>query len=342
MELIQHSKPWITDSDVRAVADTVSGGMIAKGLRVQSFEDAVAAYNGTPGCVAVGSATAAISLALRSMGIGEGDEVILPTYVCISVANAVKSVGATPVLCDVGDHWNMTPRSVEPHISKATKAIILVHIFGIPSDASSFTHFKIPIIEDCCQAFGATVRGRKVGTIGSVGVFSFNAIKCLTTGEGGMATSTDQALIDRMKRSRSDNIVASPMTDIQASLGLSQIARYGEMLLRRKKISEAYFAALPERLTEKLSGSGGENIYFRFPITIGRDFDSLRVYFESKAIAVRRGVDSLIHRQWGLPDKAFPEAVELFNTTLSLPIYPALTAEEAAHTIKEVIAAKLY
>jgi UDP-4-amino-4-deoxy-L-arabinose-oxoglutarate aminotransferase len=337
MNLITHSKPWISDSDIESVEKVMLSGMIAKGEHVRAFESAVSRYLGTPESVAVGSGTAALVLAMRAMGIGKGDEVILPTYVCISVANAVKAVGAVPVLCDVGICWNMTPEEVEKRITGKTKAIILVHIFGIASDPEPFLGFNIPVIEDCCQAFGASANGRKTGTAGKVGIFSFNAIKCLTTGEGGMATSSDSALISRMKELRSSNAVPSPMTDIQAVLGLSQLSRYDEILSRRAAIAEKYFSGLPKNLTERISGVRRDSMFFRFPLIASEDFEEARRHFESRGIAVRKGVDSLIHRQFGLSDAQFRNATELFNNTISLPIYPALSQEEAGAVLGEAV-----
>lgn len=328
MKLITHSKPWIDEADLDAVRQALSSGMISRGRKAQDFEDAVAEYSGASGCVAVGSATAALILILKALDIGPGDEVILPTYVCVSVANAVKAVGAKPVLCDIGGHWNMTPQTVEPHVSKNTKAIIVVHIFGITADTASFKRFNVPIIEDCAQAFGARTSGKIAGTAGKAAIFSFNAIKCLTTGEGGIAASMDVALVDRMRELRSCNAVASPMTDIQGALGLSQLSRYDEMLTRRRSIADKYFGILPHHLVDKVSAVKKASIFFRFPITIPDDFETLRRSFEASGIAVRKGVDALIHRQFGLSDAGFPNAVKLFNTTLSLPIYPALEAKE--------------
>jgi len=332
---ITHSKPWIDDSDVRAMRQSMSSGMIAAGDNVREFEEAVAGYYGTAGCVAAGSGTAAIILALKALKIGTGDEVILPTYVCVSVANAVRAVGATPILCDVGKQWNMTPKEVEPHISKKTKAIIVVHIFGIAADTAAFLDFGVPVIEDCCQAFGSLTKGTKTGTVGTFGIFSFNAIKCLTTGEGGMATSIDPALVGRMRELKASNEVASPMSDMQAALGLNQLARYDEILKRRLAIAERYFERLPKRLTARLSEVSKESIFFRFPLIVSEDFEALRRACEERGFAVRKGVDALIHRQFGLPDEAFPNACELFKKTLSLPIYPALKEKELEIVLKE-------
>lgn len=327
-DIITHSKPWINDTDIHAVEKALSSGMIAAGVKVQEFESAVASYYGTPGCIATGSGTAAIILALKALKIGPGDEVILPTYVCFSVASAVKAVGAVPILCDVGKNWNMTPAEVEPLINKKTKALIVVHVFGVAADTRAFLNLGLPVIEDFCQAFGAIFGGKRTGLIGTFGVFSFNAIKCMATGEGGMVTSNDPALIDTMREYRISNEVASPMSDMQAALGLSQLSRYDEIVRRRLAIAQKYFDRLPSNLTDRLSEVRRNSIFFRFPLRISKDFDALQRCCEERGFAVRRGVDALIHRRFGLSDTGFPNAVNLFNTTLSMPIYPALKESE--------------
>ena len=150
-----------------------------------------------------------------------------------------------------------------------------------------------------------------------------------------MTTSGDLTLVSRMRELRSSNAVASPMTDMQAALGLSQLARYGEMLKARKSIAEKYFKLLPQSMTGRLSDVSRDSIFFRFPIIVSDNFDTMRQYFESKGIAVRKGVDALIHRQYGMSDEGFPNATGLFNTTLSLPIYPALKAAELDRILYE-------
>jgi UDP-4-amino-4-deoxy-L-arabinose-oxoglutarate aminotransferase len=343
--MIAHSKPWITDSDLRAVDTVLTSGMIAQGKLVREFEVKVAQYLGVADGVAVNSGTAALVLALKALGVGPNCEVIIPTYVCKSVAEAVISAGARPILCDVGDEWNMTVETVALKVTPRTAAIIVVHIYGIPADTYSFKKFGVPIIEDACQAFGASIHGAKVGTIGTIGVFSFHATKCLTTGEGGMAVSNDPDLIERMRVLR-DGLnfalgerVASPMTDLQAALGLSQLSRYSEFLSRRKEIADLYFTKLSECHVQLPKAIREKSIFFRFPLRVQGDFDMHRQQFEKLGVHVRRGVDALLHRIMGLDKHLFPVAEKLFAETVSIPIYPALkekeveTVIEACHTI---------
>jgi perosamine synthetase len=332
--MIAHSKPWITTCDRRAVDAVLVSGMLAQGKLVQEFEARVAQYLGASGGVAVSSGTAALILALKALRVGGTDEVILPTYVCRSVLEAVISTGAKPVLCDIGDEWNMTVETVTPKITSRTAAIIVVHIFGIPSDTHCLQKLGVPIIEDCCQAFGTQLNGVNVGTINSIGILSFHATKCLTTGEGGMVVSHDANLIEKMRELRDGNEevigerMACPITDLQAALGLNQLARYSEFLKRRKEIASRYFTELSNCSIRLPKAIQKKSIFFRFPLRVEGNFSIYRQRFSTLNIQVRQGVDTLLHRVLGLYRHEFPVAEQLFAETISLPIYPALQDEQ--------------
>jgi UDP-4-amino-4-deoxy-L-arabinose-oxoglutarate aminotransferase len=278
-------------------------------------------------------------LALKALDIGAGDEVILPTYVCRNVLEAVVSSGAQPVLCDVGDGWNMTAETVAPMVTQKTAAIILVHIYGIPADTQAILNLGVPVVEDCAQALGAQVAGAKVGTSGVIGMFSFHATKCLTTGEGGLAASNDPTTVSKMRalRDGSENLPAerltSPMTDLQAALGMSQLSRYPQFLSRRKQIADAYYEKLDGCAVELPISIRENSIFFRFPLRVAGDFDGLRQRFEELGVQVRRGVDALLHRRLRLDAAAFPNAERAFADTVSIPIYPAMSDQEIERVI---------
>jgi UDP-4-amino-4-deoxy-L-arabinose-oxoglutarate aminotransferase len=327
--MIPHSKPTIGPKDKAAILEVLQTGMIARGTKVAEFESAVANYLGLEGGVATSSGTAALVLALKSLDINRGDEVIIPTYVCHDVLDAVIYTGAIPVLCDVGNNnWNMDYYTVRPHLSPKTKAIIVVHIFGIAANIEAITQLGVPVIEDIAQAFGTEINKQKVGTFGQITMCSFQATKCLTTGEGGMLLSNDSHILEKAIAIQS----LFPMSDIQAALGISQLERYDTFLGRRREIASTYFKTLdklpnvcmPTPLRQR-------SIFFRFPIRIQRQFDTFKNEFEQLGISVRRGVDSLLHRGVGLPSKDFPNAEQQFSETLSIPIYPALTDDEVEY-----------
>jgi perosamine synthetase len=332
--MISHSKPWITETDRRAVDQVLASGMIAQGTVVGDFEAKVAGYLGLSGGVAVSSGTAALTLALRALGVTSQSEVIAPTYVCKNVVDAILCTGAKPVLCDVGEEWNMTAATVAPKVTTRTAAIIVVHVFGIPTDTHAFGQLGVPIIEDACQALGTRLKGAYVGSLGTVGVFSFHATKCLTTGEGGMVVSNDTTLLARMRELRngtssvSSGRLTSPLTDVQASLGLSQLARYPQFLARRQEIAELYFSELRTCRMQLPVALQGRSVFFRFPVRVRGNLDRYQARFIELGIHVRRGVDTPLHRILGLDARSFPVAETLFAETLSLPIYPALQDQD--------------
>ena len=214
-----------------------------------------------------------------------------------------------------------------------------VHTFGIAVDLTEIVSLGPPVIEDCCQAFGKATDQFAFGTNGALSVFSFQATKCLATGEGGMVISNNIELLNQIKTTRDGGLdsklrLAAPMTDIQAALGISQLQRYDTFLQRRHEIASRYLTELKEcsiRLPAQLSP---RSLFYRFPVRIHNGFLDTRLYFEKNGIAVRRGVDKLLHRSLDMDRVLFPTAEEIFKETLSLPIYPALTAEEQSRIIR--------
>jgi UDP-4-amino-4-deoxy-L-arabinose-oxoglutarate aminotransferase len=337
--MIPHSKPWITEKDLKAVRSVLKEGMIAQNHQVRLFEKTCAQYLGVPDGVATGSGTAALTLALHALDLKPVTEVVLPTYVCRNVAEAVLTMGYSPVLCDVGKHWTMTPKKVAQVVTRKTGAIILVHLYGIPVDLDGFKRFDLPIIENACQAFGARIGSQMVGSIGTLGVFSFHATKCLTTGEGGLVVSHERRLLEKMRKLRDGgnllrSRVPSPMTDMQAALGMSQLSRYPAFLKRRRLIAERYFEALSDCPVALPDAVRNESIFFRFPIRVSGKFGVIRKRFAEKGVHVRQGVDALLHRFMNQPPKKFLNAEHLFSETISLPIYPTLTEEEQKTVIQ--------
>lgn len=341
--MIPHSKPWINDEDRRRVDEVIGSGMVAQGKVVERLEVELARVHGAAGAVAVGSGTAALELILRALGVGAADEVVLPSYVCVNVLQAVRAVGAEPVFADIGVGWAMDVAEIGKVVSPRTRAIVAVHLFGIASDVEPMCQFGVPVVEDCCQALGARRGQRLAGTTGQAAFFSFHGTKCLTTGEGGIALSSSAEMADAMRRSREGagpdgaRRVSAPMSDVQAALGLSQLVRYPEFLSRRMAIAERYFAHLPPSLTARLRALGNSSMYFRFPlyaseISAAGDIEALA----ARAIAARHGVDALLHRRAGLSDAAFPHTVETFAHTLSIPIYPSLSESDQERVISAV------
>ena len=329
---IPHSRPWIIDQDRRAIFDTLAGNMIAQGEKARAFENAVKNYVGVEQAIAVASGSSAIVLALAVLSVGSGDEVILPTYVCQSVLDAVISVGAKPVICDVDSTGVLNQKVVSNAITRHTRAIIAVHIFGRPCDIVSLRSLGVPVIEDACQAFGLDLGGGVAGALGDVGVYSFHATKCLTTGEGGMLVSQKPELAHRARALASGSAVQrqhlfAPLSDIQASLGLSQLGRYRDFLNRRNIVRKEFMSAAEENGL-RLGHLNDSEALFRFTVLVEKPFYQIQQRLLKCGISVRKGVDQLLHRIVGLSDAAFPCATELFQKTVSLPFYPSLTESE--------------
>lgn len=328
LNLISHSKPWITDEDVKCVESVMYSGMIAEGEKVREFESKLSSYFDYNPVLVCNSGTAALVNALILLDIEADDEIILPSYVCHSVVDAVLSVGAIPVICDVDENWVMTKETVVPHISKKTKAIIIVHIFGIAANIEDFKEFGITLIEDCCQSFGAKYDNVMVGSKGDMSILSFHATKCLTTGEGGALVINNSKYSSKLNSCKMQQHYRS-MTDMQAALGLSQLTRYDKFLTARKKISEIYLNYFPSEFTKKIRSLSERTIFFRFPLYI-KDYDINKIQNElyRNQIIARKGVDELIHRRLSISDDLYPNAVNHYNRTLSIPIYPSLEENE--------------
>lgn len=342
--MILHSRPWITDRDIEAISCSLRGLMIGQGDLTAEFESRIADWVVGTGGVAVGSGTAAIYLALKTLGVKVGDEVLLPTYVCASVAEATVAMRAIPVVCDVGEDWVVTPESVASQLTPKTKAIIVPHMYGIYADVSGFKKYGLPIIEDCAQALGYCGHSPIQGDIA---VFSFHPTKCFSVGEGGMAVTKNPNLLQKMRKLKDGSADAinerifSPLSNIASALGLSQLERYHQSLDRRSEIAARYKEVFENFFPHALNQHALQNsMFFRFPIKLHGGLEKYAESFYKQGVIVRRGVDKLLHRMMGLSDDAFGTACELFHTTISLPIYPAILDEEINRVIvvvKEVI-----
>jgi perosamine synthetase len=310
--------------------------MIASGARVRALEGEVAALSGEAGGVAASCGTAALVLALRAMSLPVQSEVILPTYVCREVYAAVVAAGLTPVLCDVALDGLMSAETVAARLSARTSAVIVVHLFGRIANTATIEALGFPVVEDACQAFGV-LGSERSQTASMVRVFSFHATKCLTTGEGGMAVSRDAHLLSLMRQLRDAAIagrgrIATPMSDLQAELGLSQLRNYPAMLARRRAIAAIYIDALRDcPVAVEPMQSINRGAAFRFVLRSELPFPAAERAFAGEGITVRRGVDALLHRSVTEDAAGFPIAELLFAESISVPIYPALSDEDVEH-----------
>lgn len=325
---IQHSAPWITEADIAKLSGILRSGMVASGRQVDEFETYCSNYLGLRYTWATNSGRAALIRVLMALDVQAGAEVVMPSYVCHAVADAVRSVGAIPVYCDVGSDFCVNSQTIAAAITANTAAIVAVHPFGIIADIKPLLEFCVPVIEDCCQCFSP-----RVGHIGAAAFFSFHATKCLTTGEGGMVATAMPEIAAKIATSFDIYPEISRMSDLQAGLGISQLARYEEMLRHRQAMAEQYMRTLPAHLTLRIASVADRSIFFRFPLSLDCGFAAVAERFNHRGVQVRHGVDALLHRKAGYKDKRFPMSVELFNKTLSLPFYPALGEEGVRYVL---------
>lgn len=336
--MIPHSKPTIGQKDQIAITSLLNSLQLSQGIAAKKFTDKLTDYTNAKGGVLTGSGSEAQMALLLALGIGEGDEVIIPTYVCKSVYEAIVAVKATPILCDIGSNWLMTYETVSPCVTSKTAAVILVHIFGFDAWDDRFLSMGIPIIEDFCQAFGLHAN-RSTQQQGIASFYSFQATKCLTTGEGGFAVTHDQGLFDNLQNITNKGLIKTRFTDIQAVLGLSQLDQYSFFLDRRRQIAERYLKQLsPVCISEELKKLIPKSVLFRFPLRLSPEQISEFVPFMAKKqIAVRKGVDTMLHKEYGSEGNTlFTTAEHVYEQTICLPIYPSLTDEEQGVIIDEV------
>ncbi len=371
--MIPVMRPWLGNEEAEAAAEAVASGWVAQGPRVREFEDAFAAAIGTPHAVAVSSCTAALHLALIAAGIGPGDEVIVPSLSFIATANAVRYVGTQPVFADVDlATQNLSPQTVEPHLTGRTRAVILVDQAGVPADLDAIRALcdplQITVIEDAACAAGSTYRGRPAGAGAALAAFSFHPRKLITTGEGGMLTTWDGSIAARLRRLREHGMDISAadrhrsqqpvierytevgfnfrMTDIQAAIGLVQLRKLARMVARRRDLARRYqelLSGVPGLLTAD-DPPHGETNYQSFwmlvpeEAAVGRD-DLLRLLADA-GISARRGIMAA-HLEPAYADvrPSLPVTERLAAHSLILPLFHQMTESEQDHVVSVVTSA---
>ncbi|MGQ9847800.1 MAG: LegC family aminotransferase [Bacteroidales bacterium] len=310
-KFIPVSEPSITQREIAYVLDAVKSGWVSSiGKYIDEFETAFAKFCGTKYSVSVSNGTVALHLALVSLGIKEGDEVIVPDLTFIATANTVVHAGAKPVFVDVEeDTWCIDPSSIKKAITNKTRAIIPVHLYGHPADMDEILRIAkehdLLVIEDCAEAHGAEYRGKKVGAIGDFGAFSFYGNKIITTGEGGMLTTNDTKFYERAKFLK-DHAMSKEkryfhpevgynyrMTNIQAALGLAQLERINKLITKKRQIFNWYKEFLGDIEGIKLNPEmkWAKSVYWMVCLVLEKDFgitrDELMLKLKEKGIDTR-------------------------------------------------------
>jgi dTDP-4-amino-4,6-dideoxygalactose transaminase len=339
---IPHSRPALGDREAAAVAEVMASGQIALGPRAARLEAATARAVGlsvdsspSPPAVAVSSGTAALLVALRALGIGPGDEVLIPAYACASLNQAVRYCGASPRFFD-SDPATLNPDADDARRRRGPRsaACIVPHMFGRPADMAAFRALDLPLVEDCAQTLGVRSGHRLVGSLGDVSVCSFYATKLVAGGEGGMVLSSQRALVDRARALRDcegervdEDAFNFKMTDIHAAVAEVQLQRLGEFLARRAQLAARYRAALQGAAVD-LPEPATEHAWFRYVVRLREeDLDALLARAEDAHLGCRRPVGRLAAT---VDLSRLPGCREAWDKACSVPLYPGLSDDEAA------------
>jgi perosamine synthetase len=364
------ARPSITERERQAVLEVLDSGWLTTGARTKRFEQLFADRVGVAHAVAMNSATAAMHLALEALGIGPGDEVIVPTWTFAASAEVVVYLGARPVLVDIDRRTlNATPETIVAAVTPRTRAVIAVHVGGLPMEIERLVALlepmNIAVIEDSAHAFPSRIggpTGRYAGTIGRAGAYSFYATKTITTGEGGMLVTDDEAIASRARvmslhgisRDAWNRYTASGswyyeiedagykynMTDIAAAIGIIQLERADELLVARKELAGCYTGRLARPpLSELLElppdADDGSHAWHLYVVRLARDrisMDRGQVIDALKGLGIGTSVHFIplhLHpyyrKRWGYDATDFPVATGEYQRAISLPIWPGMS-----------------
>ncbi|MDR3740463.1 MAG: DegT/DnrJ/EryC1/StrS family aminotransferase [Terracidiphilus sp.] len=364
--MIPLSSPDITEAEIAAVASVMRSGRLSLGPELAAFEQALARAHHTPDAVAVSSGTAALHLALVALDIGPGDEVIVPSFTFVAVANAVAHVGATPVFAEIDAvTLNLDPAAAEQAITSRTRAIIVVHTFGIPAKMDAFADLArrhgLLLIEDACEAIGASFGGRPVGSFGALTALGFYPNKQITTGEGGALLVHDEQLATRLRRLRNQGRDAGAgwldhaeigynyrLSEIACALGRVQLERLDEILQARAQAAACYSDLLSNLAGLELPPVQVQNrilswFVYVVRLPVGVDCEHAASVLNARGIATGRYFPP-IHRQPAWYSRRCSQVLlsvteAISKRTLALPFFTRITREQQERVATALAAA---
>lgn len=355
MKFIPQASPWIDDTEIAAVSKCVASTFLSEHKEAAKFVEGIKEQTGAKYCVLAPNGTIALALALKAMGIGLGDEVIIPTMTFMASATAVEMIGATPVFCDIDESCQINTISAASAITSKTKAIMPVHLWGFSANMDYVMKlaatYNLRIVEDTAQSLGTTWKGKACGTIGDAGTFSFFVDKVITTGEGGAVVTNDEEVYENMlyirnvgRRDRGS--FDHPrigynfrMTDMQCAIGNVQLAKLARVIERKREIYEMYSKAFDcyedARLIEPIPGSG--SVPFRGALLLDYNADELLQFLRDNEIQ-QRGFFKPLHLQAPfIPAyKSFPIAEKIWRRGVCLPTHLCLTDDDIYRIIDTV------
>jgi len=354
------SRPDITDKEIERVTEVLRGPNLSLGPLLPQFESDFARYLGRRRAVAVNSGTSGLFLSLLGLGIGPGDEVITTPFTFIASATSIMMTGATPVFVDIDpSSLNMDPRRVSSAISERTRAVLPVEVFGNPAGFDEICGIcergDLPVVEDSCEALGSALHERKAGTFGTASVFGFYPNKQITTGEGGMILTDDEALADlcvslrNQGRGKAGGWLAHErlgynfrLSDINCALGIVQLSRIEEIKAKRRQVARWYQEMLAEedRLVVPTEAAGCEMSWFVFVVRLRDDYtpeqrDTVLKGMTRQGIQVSNyfppvHLQPFIAQRYGFREGDYPVAESVSRRTIALPFYNHLTEDEVA------------
>lgn len=367
---IPYGKQWIGRDGIREVVRVLKTDWITQGPAVEKFERAIAEYCGAKYGVALSSGTAALHAAYAVAGIGPADEMITTPLTFAATANAAVYCGARPVFSDIlQDTLNIDPEKIENKITEKTKAIVPVDFAGHPCDYEEILKiarkYKLLVIEDAAHALGAEYKGRKIGSMADMTIFSFHPVKAITTGEGGMVVTNNKKFYEKLKIFRHHGIVKKPekggwyyeienpgynyrLTDIQCALGLSQFKKLDKFIKRRREIVAKYnkaFKNIKEIIipAEKDYVKSAWHIYpIQFCLEkLKTNRKKIFDFFQKEGIGVQVHylpvhLHPFYRKKFGYKIGDFPIAEKYYQRTITLPLFPKMKNKDIGQVIKTV------
>lgn len=353
--MIPISKPFIGEEEKQAVMDVLESGLLVQGPRVAKLEERFAQLCGTRHAVATSSGTTALHLALLANGIGAGDEVITVSFTFMATISTILMAGAKPVFVDVeADTFNINPELIERAITPRTKGLLLVHLYGQPCDMAPIMQvaekYGLKVIEDACQAVGATYKGRPTGSFGT-GVFSLYATKNVMTGEGGMITTDDDGIAEQCRLLRQHGMKRRyyhdrlgynyRLSDLHAAIGLAQMDRLAGFTARRRFNAEFFNARIESVITPRVK-DGCDHVWHQYTVRMndGRDRDAAIRRLNERGVGTGVFYPVPAHQQGYvrelLGEISLPVTEQLARQVISLPVHPLLTQADLEKIVYEV------
>jgi perosamine synthetase len=346
--VIRLAWPDLGEEELAAIADVLESGQLTMGPRVTEFEDGLAAACDVEHAVAVSSGTAALHLAVLALGIGPGDEVIVPAYTFPATANVVALAGASPVLVDIEpETMNVRPEAVADAVTERTRAVIVVHLFGRPArwaEIEAMLPERVEVVEDAAGALGARRGERACGGLGRLGCLSFHPRKIVTTGEGGAVTTNDGELAERIRTMRHHGWrgVEMPapgpnyrLSDVLCALGIPQLRRLEAMLEERERLAARYAERLPEGVRAPTADDGDRHGWQAYVVQLDQRDEALAALRDA-TIQAQIGTYAL-HRLGAYNTQGpFPGADEVYERALALPFHNRL-GDEDVDRVAEVL-----